>query len=153
MRLLVKIALITLLFILVMFSILADLPVGQAIRKTLDLGLYLKIVSLLGLLIAVTIAWAHKHAVEASQKYRRADEVLAQAQAVFERKKQACQNMEQRLSETFAKKEQALDEQIEQAKAEYQQRLLVLKEQNVELKETVAKLMRALKHEKQRHAS
>ncbi len=153
MRLFGKIALITLLFLLVIFSILADLPIGQALENTLDLRLYLKLISLLGLVIAALLAWAHKLGVEASQKYRRADEVLAQAQAAFERKKQACEQMEQRLKETFEQKEQGLDDQIDAVREEYQQRLVVLKEQNVELKETVAKLMRALKNEKQRHAS
>lgn len=152
MRLFGKIALITLLFLLVIFSILADLPIGQVLKNTLDLRLYLKLISLLGLVIAVFLAWAHKLGVEASQKYRRADEVLAQAQAAFERKKQTCEQMEQRLAQTFEQREQGLDDQINQVREEYQQRLVVLKEQNVELKETVAKLMRALKNEKQRHA-
>lgn len=126
---------------------------GQALKNTLDLGLYLKLISLLGLVIAAFLAWAQKHRVQASQKYRRADEVLAQAQAAFERKKQACDQMDQRLKATFAQKEQGLDDRIDQVRAEYQQRLMVMKEQNVELKETVGKLMQALKIEKQRPAS
>ena len=153
MRVFGKIALIVLLFLLVVFSILSDMPVAQALKKSLDLGIYLKLTSLLGLVIAAFLAWAHYRGVEASQKYRRADEVLGQAHAAYERKKQACENLEQRLKKTFAQKEQGLDDQINQVRAECQQRLMVLKEQNVELKETVTKLMRALKDEKQRHAS
>jgi len=152
-RLFGKIALIVLLFLLVIFSILTDLPMGQALKNTLDLGLYLKLISLLGLVIAVFLAWAQKRRVEASQKYRHAEEVLAQAQAAFEHKKQACDQMDQRLKATYAQKEQALDDKIGQIRAHYQQQLMVLKEQNMELKETVGKLMNALKIEKQRHAS
>ncbi len=153
MRLFVKIALIVLLFFLVIFSILTDLPIGKALKNTLDLGLYLKLISLLGLMIAVFFAWAHKCGIEASQKYRRADEALSQAQAVFERKKQACDQMDQNLKTTYARKEQELDAKIDQIKAECQKRMMVLKEQNMELKETVGKLMHALKIEKQKHAS
>ena len=153
MRLFGKVALIALLFLLVVFSILADLPVGQALKNTLDLGLYLKLISLLGLMIAAFLAWAQKRRIEASQKYRRADEVLSQAQAAFERKKQACDQMDQRLKAAFAQKEQGLDDKIEQVKADYRQRIVALKEQNVELKETVGKLMQALKNEKRRKVS
>lgn len=148
-----KIVLIALLFLLVVFSILAELPAGRVLKDTLDLGLYLKLISLLGLLIAVFVAWGHKLKIESSQKYRRADEVLSQAQSTFDRKKQACAEMDQQLKDQFAQKEKALGDKIEQVKEEYQQRLLVLKEQNMELKETVGKLMKALKIEKQRHTS
>jgi hypothetical protein len=152
-RMFAKIAIVGLVFLLVIFSILADFPVGQALKNTLDLGLYLKMISLLGLVIVAFFAWSQKRRIEASQKYRRADEVLAQAQAAYERKKQACDQMEERLKASFANKERELDDKIDQVKAECQHRLMVLKEQNVELKETVGKLMQALKIEKQRHAS
>lgn len=144
MRFLGKTALIALLLLLIVFSVLADLPIGQALKIKLDLRLYLKLVSLLGLLIAVFVTWGYKLRIESSQKYRRADEVLTQAQETFDRKKKACDELEHRLNASFVQKEQALDQHIEEVKAKYQQRILVLKEQNVELKETVGKLMRAL---------
>ncbi len=150
MRLLVKIILISLLFLLVVFSILTDLSIGQELNQNLDLGIYLKLVSLLGLVIAVFLVWGYRRRVEVSQKYRRADEVLAQAETALERKRQSCDRMEQRLQETFAEKEKGLADQIEVVRRECQERLNALKAQNVELKETVAKLMRALKNEKKK---
>jgi hypothetical protein len=145
-----KIVLIVLICLLILFSVLADLPVGQQFKLSISLGLYLKLVSLLAMVMAALSIWAHKRRVELSQKYRRADEVLALAEAAFERKKHLCDQMEKQLQEAYVQKEQGLDGQIDQVRKEYQQRLNVLKEQNLELKETVAKLMHALKKEKQR---
>ena len=148
MRLIAKIALITILCLLVLFAILSDLPLGRNLEPLAGLGLYLKLVSLLGLVALGLLAWGHKRQVEASQKYRRADEVLAQAEAAFERKRQSCDQLEQRLKEIYAEKEKGLDDQIEQVRTNYQQQMNALKEQNIELKESVAKLMSVLKRRK-----
>ena len=147
MRLFAKIALITVLFLLIILSITADLPFGQRLRFLLDLGLYLKLISLFGMATLVLFAWGRKCQIEASQKYRRADEVLAQAEAASERKRRQCDKMEQRFKASMAEREQGLDEQIEQVRVEYQQRLNGLKKQNLELKETVARLMSVVKRQ------
>lgn len=149
MRKTLKIILITLLMVLIIFSILSDLPIGRKLQQGLDLGLYLKLVSLLGLIFAALLAWGYRTGLQSSQKYRRADEVLAKAEEAFERKKKVCDQMESRLAEKYEKKSDGLDNQIEEVRREYQKRLKVLKAQNIELKETVAKLMRTLKQERQ----
>ncbi|MEJ2158744.1 MAG: hypothetical protein P8X96_25735 [Desulfobacteraceae bacterium] len=119
-----KIVLMTLLLLLVVFSVLADLPVGQKFQGDIKLGTYLKWVSLLGLVIAAFAAWGYRSQVVASQKYRRADEVVAKAEASYALKKN-------------------------EVRRAYKKRLKELKEQNMELKETVGKLMRTLKRERQ----
>lgn len=144
-----KIVFMILLILLVAFSIMIDMPFAKSLRIDLDLGLYLKLVSLFGLIIAALIAWAHKSEVVSSQKYTRADEVLAQAEETLERKKEACKQMEKRLQAKFDEKEKGLDDQINLVRQAYQKRLNLLKEQNMELKETVGKLMRTLKRERQ----
>jgi hypothetical protein len=144
-----KISLILILGLLIIFAAVADLPIGQKLGPLLGLGLYFKLISLFGMSALVLFAWGHKRRIEASQKYRRADEALNQAEAALERKRRACDLMEQQLKEAYGKKEQGLESQIEQVRTEYQQRLNALKAQNMELKETVAKLMHSLKHQNQ----
>lgn len=147
-----KICLIVLLMLLVVFSIIADLPIGQTFRKEIALGAYLKWVSLLGLIIAAFTAWGYRNQVVASQKYRRADEVVAKAEEAYERKKKACEQMEERLRKTYDEKAKGVDNQIEEVRRAYKKRLKELKEQNMELKETVAKLMRTLKQQRQQRS-
>lgn len=146
--LIIKIAVMTLLFLLVAFSILADLPIGEALIKGLDLRLYIKLVSIFGFLMVVFYLWKERRRLEMSQKYKRADEMLAQAEASVERKKQLCEQMEKRLQDTYEKKEQGLNHQIDLVREEYQARINQLKTQNMELKETVSNLMTALKVKK-----
>jgi hypothetical protein len=147
-----KIILIAILMLLVVFSILADMPFGQKWPPAVSLGLYLKLVSLLGLIIAVFVAWGYRSEIQASQKYRRADEVVAKAQEAFERKKEACVQMEKRLQAKYDEKVSGVDNQIEAVRQAHQKRLEELQEQNVELKETVGKLMRTIKEERQRRS-
>ena len=144
-----KIALMTALVLLVVFSILADLPVGQKFQEGLRLGAYLKWVSLLGLVIAAFTAWGYRSQVIGSQKYRRADEVVAKAEEAYERKKKACEQLEERLRETYDQKIKGVDHQIDEVRQAYKIRLKELQEQNMELKETVGKLMQTLKRERQ----
>lgn len=145
----IKILLFTLLILLVIFSILADMPIGRKIQQGLSLGIYLKLASLLGLVIAAFMAWGYRSQVEASQKYRRADEVVAKAEETYERKRQACAQMEKRLMAEYEQKTKGVDQQIDEVRRAYKKRLKELKEQNMELKETVGKLMRALKRERE----
>ena len=147
-----KIVLITLLMLLVIFSILADLPIGQKFQKGLGLSAYLKWASLLGLIIAAFTAWGYRSQIVASQKYRRADEVVAKAEEAFKRKKESCEQMENRLRTKYEAKAQGVDKEIDTVRRAYKKRLNELTEQNMELKETVGKLMRTLKRERQKRA-
>jgi hypothetical protein len=144
-----KIILLTVLVLLVVFSILADLPIGQKFQEGLRLGTYLKWVSLLGLIIAAFTAWGYRNQVVGSQKYRRADEVVAKAEEAYERKKKECEQMEERLRKAYDQKTQGVDQQIDEVRQAYKKRLKELHDQNMELKETVSKLMRTLKRERQ----
>ncbi len=152
MRMLLKIIAVFLVLSLVVFSIVADMSVGRKLLKGLDLGVYLRLASLISLVIAASLAWGYKRRVEASQKYRRADEALAQAEETVARKLRAVEAAEARLKESFAQKEKGVDEQIGHATAELRQRIKVLKQQNLELKETVGKLMRTLKQKGQQNS-
>lgn len=149
MRKKLKIILFTVLMLLVIFSILADLPIGRKFQPDLELGTYLKWVTLLGLLIAVFTAWGYRSQIVSSQKYRRADEAVAKAEAAYEQKKKACEQMEKRLKSKYDQKEKGVDKEIDAVRQAYKKRLKELTEQNVELKETVGRLMRTLKRERQ----
>ena len=145
---LVKICVVTALMVLVIFSLLADMPFVRQLDQGLSLGVYIRLASLLSLMAVAFYAWGYKRQIESSQKYRRADEVLEQAETSIARRQAALDQKEARLKADFAKKESSLDRQIGQSVAAYQQRINHLKEQNIELKETVGKLMQALKTER-----
>ncbi len=149
---LIKIILMSLLLLLVVFSILADMPIGQKWPPVISLGLYLKLVSLLGMVIAAFVAWGYRSRIQTSQKYRRADEVVAKAQETYEHQKEACSHMEKRLQTQYDEKVKGVDDQIEAVRRSYQKRLKELQEQNMELKETVGKLMNTIKEERQRRS-
>jgi hypothetical protein len=142
---LIKIVLLSLLLLFVVFSILADLPIGQTWPPMISLGLYLKLVSLLGLVTAAFVAWGYRSRIQTSQKYRRADEVVAKANAFFEHQKEACDLMEKRLIADYNEKVKGVDDQVEGVRRDYRKRLKELQEQNVQLKETVGKLMNTIK--------
>ena len=143
-----KICAIAALMVLVVFSLLADTAFLRQLDKGLSLGAYIRMASLLSLAAAVLYAWGYKRQVESSQKYRRADEALNQAETAAVRRQTVLDQKEERLKAEYAKKEALLDKQIGQSVAAYQQRIKFLKKQNIELKETVAKLMQALKAER-----
>ena len=144
-----KIVLITLLILLVIFAAVADRPLVLKGLKGLNLAIYLRLAGLLGLIFAIFMAWGHKRKIEASQKYQRAGELLAEAEAAAQRKQQACEQFEEERHAFLAQQEKQLDERIVQIENEYKARLRDLKEQNIALKETVGKLMRAVKQLKQ----
>jgi hypothetical protein len=145
-----KVILFTLLLVLVLFALLADLPFAETLHHYLDFALYTRLASLLGLLIALVWFWERKKRTDASQKIQRANEVLAETEETVRRKQQAIEQMEQKLTCEYAKKEKGLDAQIYQIKSGYEQRIKTLKEQNIELKDTVSKLMAALKKERRK---
>jgi uncharacterized phage infection (PIP) family protein YhgE len=145
-----KVILFTLLLVLVLFALLADLPFAETLHRYLDFALYTRLASLLGLLIALVWFWERKKRTDASQKIQRANEVLAETEETVRRKQQAIEQMEQKLTCEYAKKEKGLDAQIYQIKSGYEQRIKTLKEQNIELKDTVSKLMAALKKERRK---
>ncbi len=144
-----KIGSIAVLVLLVALAAIADRPAAKEWVGGMDLSLYLRLVAILGLIIAVFRAWGYKREVEASQKYQRAQEVLTQAGIAAERKQRTLDELEQKLAAQYARREQDLSVALDQAKADYQSRLIALKEQNMQLKEEAAKLMQELKRKKQ----
>ena len=148
MRKFLKITLITLLLLLVLFAILAEMPFFKALPHHLEFALYLKLISLLGMLIALILVWSYKQKTVASQKFQRANQVLAEAEKTARQKQNALEQLEKKLKKEYAKKDQGLDAQIYQIKSGFEQRIKVLNEQNIELKDTVGKLMRALKKDR-----
>lgn len=152
MGMVLKIVAFTLLFVLVLFGAIADSPIMQARWHldtwlgSLDRILYIRLAGLLGLVMACLWAWGYKRRFEASHKYRRAKEVLAQAEAAADSKRQTLARMEEQLKATFAAREAALQKTFAQAKREHAQQLQSLREQNLQLKEAVSKLMTKLKN-------
>ena len=148
MRKFLKITLFIMLFLLVLFAILAEMPFFKTLPHQLELTLYLRLVSLLGVLIVLVLVWSHKQKAATSQKYQRANQILAEAETTAKHKQQALEQLGKKLKKEFAEKDQGLDAQIHQIQSGYEQRIKTLNEQNMELKETVSKLMRALKKER-----
>ncbi len=145
-----KVILFTLLWVLVLFALLADLPFAETLRRYLDFALYVRLASLLGLLIALVWFWERKKKADASQKFQRANDVLAEAEETVRRRRAAIEQMEQKLKNEYAEKDKGLDAQIHQIRSGFEQRIKKLNEQNIELKDTVGKLMAALKKERKR---
>ena len=143
-----KILAIAALMVLVFFSLVAEIPFGRHLEEQLNLTAYIRFASLISLVIAALYIWAYKRQIESAQKYRRADEVLQQAEVEAKRRQVELDHMETRLKADFAKKEAGLGDHIDHSIGEYQNRIKRLQEQNMELKETVAKLMQALKKER-----
>jgi uncharacterized coiled-coil protein SlyX len=142
-----KVILFTMLLVLVLSALVADLPFAETLRRYLDFALYTRLVSLLGLLIALVWFWERKTRTNASQKVQRANEMLAEVEDTVRRRQQAIEQMEQKLNSEYLEKEKGLDAQIQQIKSGYDQRIKALNEQIVELKDTISKLMAALKTE------
>lgn len=151
MRKIVKIVLFALLFLLAVFSLIAEMPIAKTLERYLDFALYVRLASLLGLLIALVWFWSKKQQTASSQKFQRANEVLAEAETTARRRHQAVEKLEQKLKQEFAEKDQGLDAHIHQIKSNFEQRIKTLNEQNMQLKETVSKLMAALKKERQKN--
>lgn len=145
-----KVILFTLLLLLVLFALLADLPFAETLHRYLDFALYVRLASLLGLLITFVWFWERKRKSDTSQKFQRANQVLAEAEKTVRRRQQAIEKMEQKLKSAYAEKNKGLDAQIHQITSGFEQRVKTLNEQNIELKDTVSKLMAALKKERQK---
>ena len=148
MRKFLKITLITFLFLLVLFAVLAEMPFFKALPHHLELALYLRLMSLLGMLIALVMIWTYKQKTVVSQKFQRANQILAEAEKTAKHKQDALEQLEKKLKKAYTEKDQGFDAQIYQIKSGFEQRIKVLNEQNIELKDTVSKLMRALKKER-----
>ena len=143
-----KVILITLFVSLVVFAAIAERPIAVKLMTGLNLALYLRLVVLLGLVIAVFLSWGYKRKIEASQKYVRAQEIVDQAGEKAERAKRENERMEEKLKAEYDQKKLNLDEQLLQMRHEYEERIRGLKEQNIELKESVGKLMHLVKKNK-----
>jgi len=143
-----KIIVLTVMLLLIVFSLLADLPFMAHVANHLTLAVYIRLASIFTLAAAALYAWGHKRRLESSQKFKRAGQIKEQAEAEAKKRQAALDRTEARLKADFAEKEAALDKQIGQSVVAYQERLKRLKAQNLELKETVNKLMKALKAER-----
>lgn len=143
-----KILLITALIVLVVFAAVADWVPFPRWLEALNVSLYLRLVALIGLSIAFFVAWGYRRKVEASQRFRRSHEVIAEAEATVQRKQNALQQKQADLEAQYAEKERLLKVEIEKIKTGYMEQIKSLKEQNLKLKETVSALMQAVKKSK-----
>lgn len=143
-----KIFVIMLFVLLVVFGAIADRPVVEQFFGGLHLAPYLRAISILGMVVAVFLAWGYKRKIEASQKYVRAQEILTEAGEKAERAKRESERLEEKRQADYEQKKIDLDEQISQMKQTYEERIRALKEQNIALKESVGKLMQMVKKNK-----
>lgn len=148
MRKTAKIILIAVLIVLVVFAALADRVSLPHMLEGLNVAVYLRLVALIAMAIALFVALGYRREVEISQRYRRSQEVLAEAEIAVQRKQGALQQLQEKMDAQFAEKERMLKEETENAKAGYIDQIKALKEQNLKLKETVNTLMQAVKNKK-----
>jgi uncharacterized protein YdcH (DUF465 family) len=144
-----KVVFATFMMLMVLLALIADARWIKDLSEGLDLAVYIRIASLIGLFIAIFVAWGYKKKIETSQKYLRAQQVLAQAEISAEHKQREIGRREEALRAQFAEKESALNDEIRRIKFDYDERLSALKEQNMQLKETVATLMQAVRKGKE----
>ena len=144
----VKILFVALIIVLAFVSISIETPMMQRLSRGLTLSIYIRTASLLSLAALILWAWGYKQKLAASQKYTRANQILAEAETAAKRKNQATLQLEERLKASYAEKEKALEERIKEVQQECRDQLKGLKKQNLELKNTVAELMAALKDKK-----
>lgn len=123
----------------------AERPEISSLFHLVNFSFYVRVVSILGMIIAVLLAWGFKRRIETSQKYRRADQMIAEAKATAERHVRNAKLVEDKLKADYEQKNEALSDQLAELADEHRDQLKILKAQNVELKEEVSKLMRALK--------
>lgn len=144
-----KVAFATFVMLMVLFALAADTRWIKDFSQGLDLAIYIRIASVIGLFIAVFVAWGYKKKIETSQRYLRAQQVMSQAEISAEHKQREICRREEALQAQFDEKERALKDEIQKIKVDYDERLSALKEQNMQLKETVAKLMQAVRKRKE----
>jgi len=147
-RKILKILLIILFLSLVVFAAIVDRLAIETVLGGLRPGPYLRLISVLGMFVAVFLSWGYKRKIEASQKYVRAQEVLTQADQRSEQARLESERLEKRLIAEYEQKKMGLDEQLLQLKQEYEERIMALKEQNMALKESVGKLMKMVRKAK-----
>ncbi len=145
----IKIFLISCLILLVVFAAMADRFAYPDWIGGLNLTTYLRLVSLLGLMILLFFTIGYRQKIIQSQKYRRAQEVVVQAESDAARKQRSLEQVRDKLEAEYKQKEQESNDQIEHIKAECNEKLLQLKEQNIKLKETVSRLMNEIKRKKE----
>ena len=145
---LAKILFIALVFILAFVSVTIEASMLQKLFNGLTLALYIRIASLLSLVALIFWAWGYKQKLVASQKYARANQIIAEAETSARRQNQASARLEERLKASYAEKEKALEERIKEVQQESLAQLKGLQKQNMELKNSVAELMDALKKKK-----
>lgn len=126
-------------------ALVADMPQIGAMFPIINFSFYVRTASILGLIIAAFTAWGFKRRFETSQKYLRADHVMAEAETKAKRCEQNAIRIEEKLKADYVQKTQALANQLAQLKAEHKDQLSKLKTQNIQLKEEISKLLRILK--------
>lgn len=126
-------------------ALVADMPQISAMFPIINFSFYVRTASILGLIIAAFTAWGFKRRFETSQKYLRADHVMAEAETKAKRREQNAIRIEEKLKADYERKNQALANQLAQLKAEHKDQLSKLKTQNIQLKEEISKLLRILK--------
>lgn len=142
---LLKIILLALLILLVFMGLVADKPQVSAIFNIMHFAFYVRMVSLLGLIIVVFMAWGFKRRIETSQKYRRADDIIAEAETTAKRNERKAMLIEEKLNADYQQKTKSVADQLTQLKNEHQNQLMALKKQNVQLKEEMSKIMSVIK--------
>lgn len=135
--------------VLVIFAVAADRFTYSELIGGVTFAAYIRVASLLGLVILLFYAIGFRQKIVLSQKYRRAHEVLAQAESDAERKQRSLEKARGDLEAEFKNREQAVTEQKESLEADYKEKIVQLKEQNIKLKETVSRLMLEIKKKKE----
>ncbi|GEM_PF-1392994 len=121
-----------------------DLTVGELISGPA----FWRVAVLLGLLALVYLSWGFLRKLEASQKYRRAEDVLREARQVAEREKEAALERHRQLEDECRRKLAEKEAELARERARLRAYAKKVERQNLELKATVGRLMKMVKQKR-----
>ena len=145
MRLLINSILAALLIVTVWASIFFKDTALTAYFDVSALSTYLRIISILWLILAIALALGFKRRIEMSQKYRQADKILAESKAAAKRKERAAMLLEEKLRAGYDRKVDEMRAEMDEMTVDYKKKLLLLKTQNLKLKDMASKLLKIVK--------
>ncbi len=119
-----------------------------SLQELLSGPLFWRVSILLVLLALVYYGWGFVRRVEASQKYRRAEEVLEEARKKAENEKDAASQLRKKIETECQRKLAEKQRELERETVKLKEYIKTIEHQNLELKATVGRLMRLLKKKK-----
>lgn len=136
---------IALFLLLAASTVISEWKPDLTLQELISGPVFWKMAVLLILLAMVYWGWGFLRKVEASQKYRRADDVLKEARRIAEREKEAALELQKRVEKECSRKMAEKEAELKREKARLKEYVKKIERQNLELKATVGRLMKLVK--------